>query len=342
MNGVSAVLITKNERGVIERCIKSLAGLDQIVVVDTGSVDGTMDIAIGLGADAFEFRVDPFHFGQARNAAMMRARNRWVLSIDADEVLRPGSVAPLLEAVKNTSISAYQLGYEDRSVEGGSVMLSAKARLFQKGRWIWRYRVHERLAPAAAGQKVARLLECVLEHHPLPNKEARREQNLELLKLCVEEDPDYLFAARQLGLEYVLREDWASAIPYLERHVKRSVDPSEAPFERVASRMHLAKCIARTGDLGRAMSQFQLASHEAPMRREPLYWAALECLMAAQPWNAIPWLERCVKVPPDDMPEFSLYSKEIQGDLPATTLLDCQTMIDEAKARYEAQKGRAS
>jgi tetratricopeptide (TPR) repeat protein len=180
----------------------------------------------------------------------------------------------------------------------------------------------------------------VIEHHPDPDKSARRAQNLELLKLCVEESPEYFYASRQLGLEYVLREEWNEAIPHLETYVRQPADAADAPFERAASRMQLAKCLARVGDWGRAVDEFSKAAEEAPKRREPLYWAAIEFIMAGHPLDAIPWLERCLKVPPDDMPEFSLYSKEVQRDLPATTLLDCQTMADEARAKYEAQRGR--
>jgi len=341
MNGVSAVLITKNEAKFIGRCIKSLEGLDQIIVHDTGSTDDTVKIARQMGADVSETEISPFHFAQARNEAMMRAKNRWILSIDADEVLREGSLGPLLGAIKNYTMSAYQIGYENRAVEGGSTMLNPRAVLFQKGRWIWKYRVHERLLSLFPPAKVGRLLECVIEHHPDHDKSTRRAQNLELLKMCVEESPEYIYAARQLGLEYILLEKWTEAIPYLEAHVRQPVDPADAPFERVASRMQLAKCVARTGDLGRALQEFSTASDEAPLRREPLYWAAIELIMAARPWEAIPWLERCLKVPPDHMPEFSLYSKGLQEGLAETTMLDCQTMIEEAKARYEAQKGRA-
>jgi len=341
MNGVSAVLITKNEAKVIARCIKSLQGLDQVVVHDTGSTDDTVRIAKALGADVSETRIEPFHFAKARNEAMMRARNRWILSMDADEVLREGSLGPLLGTARNFSLAAYQVGYENRAEEGGTARMIPRLLLFQKGRWAWRYRIHERLAPLLPPAKVGRLLECVIEHHPDPDKSARRAQNLELLKLCVEENPEYFDASRQLGLEYVLLERWEDAIPHLEVHVRQPVDPADAPFERVASRMQLAKCFARIGDFGRAVQEFETAASEAPFRREPLYWAAMEFIRAGHPWDAIVWLEKCIKISPDHMPEFSLYSKKLQEGLAETTMLDCQAMIDQAKADYEAQKGRA-
>lgn len=338
MNSVSAVLIVKNESKVIARCLKSLQGLDQIVVHDTGSTDETVKIARDLGADVSETVIAPFfHFARARNEAMMRAKNRWILSIDADEVLREGSLGPLFSAAKNFSLAAYQIGYENRAEEGGSIALAPRVVLFQKGRWMWKYRVHERLAPLFPPAKVGRLLECVIEHHPDKDKSVRRAQNLELLKMCVEENPEYYYAARQLGLEYVLLEKWAEAIPHLEVHVRQPVDPGDAPFERVASRMHLARCLARAGDLQRAMNEFVTAADEAPFRREPLYWTATELIRAKMLWDAVAWLQRCLKVPPNHMPEFSLYAKDVQEAAVETDLLWCQAQIDE----LEAKRGRA-
>lgn len=338
MNGISAVLIAKNEAKFIARCIKSLAGLDQVIVHDTGSTDGTQDIARSLGADVSETRIEPFHFAQARNQAMMRAKGRWILSIDADEVLREGSLPSLFEGAKNITISAYQISYENRAQEGGSIMLNPRTVFFQKGRWTWKYRVHERLSPLFPPIRLASLPGCVIEHHPDPDKTERRRQNLELLKLCVKEDPEYIYASRQLGLEYILREDWASAVPHLEAHVRHPVDPADAPLERVASRMHLGRCLARLGKFEMAMTTFEVAALEAPERREPLYWAATEFLRAGQPWVALPLLGRCLEIPPKPMPEFSLYAQQLLEGAVEETIRECQTIIDEAKARYEAQK----
>lgn len=334
MNGVSAVLIVKNESKVIERCLKSLQGLDQAIVHDTGSTDDTVEIARKMGADVSRTSIAPFHFAKARNEAMMRAKSRWVLSIDADEVLRESSLGPLLGAVKNFSMAAYQIGYENRAEEGGSVRLNPRTVLFQKSKWVWKYRVHERLSPLAPA-KVGRLPECVIEHHPDPDKTVRRAQNLELLKLCVQENPEYFYVSRQLGLEYVLREEWKEAIPHLEVHVRQTVDPADAPFERVASRMHLAKCLARSGNLQRAMNEFMTAADEAPSRREPLYWASIELIKSGKLWDAVAILKMCLQVPPNHMPEFSLYSKDVQEDLVETDLIWCQAQIAEVEVQRE-------
>ena len=87
MPSVSAALIVKNEAHFLPGCLESLHGrVDDIVVVDTGSSDSTVEIAKGHGARVFEFpwRND---FAAARNAGLDQAKSDWILYIDADERL---------------------------------------------------------------------------------------------------------------------------------------------------------------------------------------------------------------------------------------------------------------
>ncbi len=83
---LSAVLIVKNEERMLPRCLESLAGkVDEIVIVDTGSTDGTLEIANSADVvSSYEWSDD---FSAARNYAKGLASGDWVLSIDADEVL---------------------------------------------------------------------------------------------------------------------------------------------------------------------------------------------------------------------------------------------------------------
>lgn len=314
-HSISAVLIAKNSSTTIRRCLESLKGLDHVVVHDTGSTDDTMEIARSMGADVSETRIEPFHFAKARNEAMFRAKNPWVLSIDSDEILKEGSIGAILDGIRNMTFVGFNVGYENRAEEAGSIQTGMKARIFRKGSWTWKYRVHERLVPLYPPAKIGKIKGCVIEHHPLGDKSWRVAQNMELLKLCVEESPEYLFASKQLGLGYVLLERWKDAIPYLAAYVRLPENPESPPFERAATRMQLAKCMARNGQLEASMSQFMEAAEEAPKRREPLYWASIELIRAGMPWEAIPWLEKCLSVPPWDLPEFSLNSTQLQDNL---------------------------
>ncbi|MCC7196706.1 glycosyltransferase [Candidatus Peregrinibacteria bacterium] len=84
---VSICFITKNEEETLDRCLKSLKGLvDEIIVVDTGSTDKTVKIAKKYRAKVFQF---PWQddFSLARNFALSKATKTWTMWLDADDVL---------------------------------------------------------------------------------------------------------------------------------------------------------------------------------------------------------------------------------------------------------------
>jgi len=83
MSTISAIIIAKNEETNIGRCLKSVEWVDEIVVVDDGSTDRTLDIAREYGAKIFQIEWEGF--GAAKNYALDKAISDWVLSIDADE-----------------------------------------------------------------------------------------------------------------------------------------------------------------------------------------------------------------------------------------------------------------
>lgn len=84
--GITAVIITRNEENHISNCINSLLGLVQeIIVVDSGSSDRTVELAESLGAKVFV--KDWEGYGANKNFGADRASQAWILSIDADEVV---------------------------------------------------------------------------------------------------------------------------------------------------------------------------------------------------------------------------------------------------------------
>src|SRR5262245_43104596 len=95
MPGLSLVMIARNEAHCVERCLSSVRPhVDAMFVLDTGSTDGTPEIARRAGA-----RVERFgwcaDFSAARNAALQRADADWALVLDADEWLVDGAGALL-------------------------------------------------------------------------------------------------------------------------------------------------------------------------------------------------------------------------------------------------------
>lgn len=85
---LSLIVITHNESARLQRCLQSAAFADEVVLVDSGSTDGTQDLARSLGARVIESAEWP-GFGPQKNRALAAATGEWVLSLDADEWLSP-------------------------------------------------------------------------------------------------------------------------------------------------------------------------------------------------------------------------------------------------------------
>ncbi len=82
----SAIIITKNEAHQLEQCLKSVAFCREIIVVDSGSTDGTVELATQYGCTVVVTKDWP-GFGAQKQRALDLASARWILSIDADEVV---------------------------------------------------------------------------------------------------------------------------------------------------------------------------------------------------------------------------------------------------------------
>ena len=95
---LSVVVITKNEAGVIARCLESVAWADEIVVLDSASSDGTPDIARKWKAKV-KATTDWPGFGPQKNRALDLATGDWILSLDADEWVTPELRAAIERAV---------------------------------------------------------------------------------------------------------------------------------------------------------------------------------------------------------------------------------------------------
>ncbi len=149
MKKISAVLLTKNEEKNIDRCFRSLEWVDEIVVIDTGSTDGTLPL-VRKYTDRIETGDIGKGFAYNRNLGNELASNRWVLKVDPDEVIS--------EALRNEiqGVLSQENGVDGyyaatRSHFGGTWIRGCgwypmyQVRLFDKTRARWENLVHERL-----------------------------------------------------------------------------------------------------------------------------------------------------------------------------------------------------
>jgi len=103
---LSVVIITKNEAANIGECIQSVAWADEIIVVDSGSTDGTVSIAREMGAQVY-LHADWPGFEPQKNRALSYASRAWVFSIDADERVTPELRAELEQAMRDGAADGY-------------------------------------------------------------------------------------------------------------------------------------------------------------------------------------------------------------------------------------------
>lgn len=104
---LSVIIIAKNEAANIERCLSSVAFADEIVVLDSGSTDGTVDIAKTHTDLVYE--TDWMGYGVQKQRALARATGDWVLNLDADEYVTPELKQILLDAMASPIADAYRI-----------------------------------------------------------------------------------------------------------------------------------------------------------------------------------------------------------------------------------------
>jgi glycosyltransferase involved in cell wall biosynthesis len=164
---LAAAVITRNEGRNIRACLEGLRFCDEIVVVDSGSADGTREAAREFTPRVFERPFD--NFADQKNHAVSLAEADWVLSVDADERVPAELAREVREAVGRPGASAYRIPRRSvvfgRRLRFGAGAGDAPIRLFRKDAAVYRGAVHE--VPEVRGA-VGRLRHALL-HHSTPD-----------------------------------------------------------------------------------------------------------------------------------------------------------------------------
>jgi glycosyltransferase involved in cell wall biosynthesis len=164
---ITVICIVLNEERNLPGMLERVHWADEVVVVDGGSSDATVEIARSFGARVFQRPFD--NFARQQNFALSLARGDWVLSLDADERPTPEMVEEIRTCVIQGGFDAYRVRVRS-SIFGRCVRFSGtqddrQVRLVRRGRAWWRGEVHETLEVAGAiGQ-----LRSWLDHDPLPD-----------------------------------------------------------------------------------------------------------------------------------------------------------------------------
>jgi glycosyltransferase involved in cell wall biosynthesis len=222
---LSAALIVKNEAARLSACIASLRDtIDEIVIVDTGSTDGTMAIASQHTDTLYRsqyFNADTsvadFDFAKARNEALAYCHGDWVLSIDADERLHNGKLREYLQEYGGERYQLY-----GKNTDGAYVPMP---RIFRRrDNYHWRFRIHEMIQDQNAGGFWTDAPTLPLDVASLihTNDLAQRPDSIERNMVLLQQQYDEAHATHdarmlakthaELGDCYRLRKQWAEAL----------------------------------------------------------------------------------------------------------------------------------
>jgi glycosyltransferase involved in cell wall biosynthesis len=109
---LSVVLITWNNADTLDACLREVDWADEIVVLDSGSTDATVAIARRHGARVATHPFDDY--GPQKQRAIDLASHDWILNLDADEILSPGTRAVIERALENPRHAGFRLPRRER------------------------------------------------------------------------------------------------------------------------------------------------------------------------------------------------------------------------------------
>lgn len=199
---MTAALIVRDEAAVLAGCFASIRGLaDEIVVVDTGSVDATRDIATAAGARLVDFAWQN-DFAAARNQALAHATGAWILYIDADERAGQWDRAALATLLDDPQVVACTVRFRPKS----GYTRYREYRLFRNDPRI-RFDgvIHETMLPGiqrVVAEDGARIGESdlAIDHVGYDGEQtAKHLRNLPLLQARLAADPEHVYCWQQLG-----------------------------------------------------------------------------------------------------------------------------------------------
>lgn len=259
---IAVATIAKDEANHVERWAESCKEADYKLILDTGSIDNTKQIADECGITWQQKEFTPWRFDHARNYAMSLIPKDidYVIWLDMDEVLQPGwreAIDSLPEGITRPRYK-YVWSWNEDGSEG---LVYGGDKIHKLNGYRWKHPVHEVLkCDGVENSYWVNGLE--IHHHPDHTKS--RSQYLPLLKLAVQEDPKDDRNQFYLARELFFHNDYSLAKFHFSEHLKLS---SWGP-ERAASYRYLAKMSPEESEkyLYRAVA-------ESPNRREP--WVEL-------------------------------------------------------------------
>lgn len=209
---ISLAMIVKNEERCIERCLMSVKDIvDEMIVVDTGSIDKTKEIAKKCGANVFDFEwVNDF--SEARNFSLNQTTGDWILVLDADEFFVSNYKKPIQEFIeKGPSIGKVNIISNFDADGEAQENNSFTSRLFPRGIQ-YKGSIHEQLVT-----DLPRFDLDVEVHHDGYFQTDKSSRNIQLLMHELIAQPEDSYFLYQLGKEYRSQKQFNTARQYFAK-----------------------------------------------------------------------------------------------------------------------------
>lgn len=342
---LSLVLIAKNEEQVIGRCLDSVVGIvDEIVVVDTGSTDSTKQIAASYegkhgpdGGSPLKVIITDFEwchdFSAARNAGLDVATGDWILQLDADETL--ASVKAEFEGLfDDESQLAYKVRIKGVSADFADGQVGetiAAYRLFRRDARIrYMYPLHERIDIPG---ELAKECPITILHYGGIQDEAsihrRAARNIPILQKAVTGEPQNGFFHCALATEYFQIADYSSAMDAY----RQAMEYTSQTDTYVPSMMrNVAWCLFELGHLDNAMNLLKELQQRYPEYTDVFFLEGQIALLVGQHGYASQVFRQCMLMG-EPGPEYPV-------TLGGTGSWLAQQGFDEAVRRSEAEAAK--
>ena len=336
MKTISLCMIVKNEETTLEQCLESVNGLaDEIILIDTGSADKTVDIASKF-TDKIHFFPWEDDFSKARNFSFSKASSEYIMWLDADDIILPEDRQRLLEWKASDDrpdvvMLPYHTAFDDN---GDPTLIYFRERILRRDKsFKWYGAVHEAITPSG---KITHL-DAAITHRKPP--EAYSDRNLKIYEKLLSKGEalsprDMYYYARELYFH--------SCFSQAAEHFSHVIMRKDAWLEnRIDACRMLAKCQRNLHQTDSAFQSLLRSFSLAPPRAEVCCDIGELYMDNENYTNAVFWYRLATTLPKDSA-SGAFISPNCYDFLPYLQLCVCyDRMGDIPNARLYHQKAHA-